>query len=174
MKEYNDAAFRAAQQEDLEAVKRYIKGGGSPNMKNPLGTTMLMAAAVNGADEVVEYLLQAGADKDKISPITQISALIAAAEAGHLSTTLILVNAGAKAYSSDDNLTPEQWKKINHTLELARAMARDSKKDVLISGKKERIDPKVAISSSAITGNTNAVNPSAALNMKKPTKLNSM
>ena len=53
----------AAERGDLKAVKRFLKAGGEINAQgHHYGITPLMAAAKGGHSEVLNYLLEAGAD----------------------------------------------------------------------------------------------------------------
>ncbi|WP_273021423.1 ankyrin repeat domain-containing protein [Rheinheimera sp.] len=51
-----------ASQNDIEAVKAYVDEGFDINIINSNGTTMLLAATIEGHSDLVEYLLKSGAD----------------------------------------------------------------------------------------------------------------
>ena len=59
-------ADRAAYLGDLEQVVSYIESGHDPNAFSICGSTMLMSAATNGHVEVVRFLLQHGADPNRV------------------------------------------------------------------------------------------------------------
>ncbi|WP_433617997.1 ankyrin repeat domain-containing protein [Dactylosporangium sp. CA-139114] len=54
--------FAAARSGDLDALARYLRGGGDPDLRDPRGWTLLCAAAVRGRAAAVRMLLDAGAD----------------------------------------------------------------------------------------------------------------
>jgi hypothetical protein len=65
-----------------------IEGGG--------GVSPLSAAAVQGQNKMVNFLISRGADVNRKSDRTQDTPLIAAAETGHLDTVKLLIEKGAE------------------------------------------------------------------------------
>ena len=59
----------AVQENDVEAIKRHLKGGADQNAIHPgSGQTPLMMAVLMGKDKVVEYLLSKEAQADVTIP----------------------------------------------------------------------------------------------------------
>jgi len=62
--ELQEAIFVAAREEDAKAMKQYIDAGADINQVNGDGVTVLQIAALRGNLEMIELLLDAGADFD--------------------------------------------------------------------------------------------------------------
>jgi peptidoglycan/LPS O-acetylase OafA/YrhL len=109
---------KAAKTGDIEALKHYLSNGESPNARDPsFGVTALSWAALEGRAEIVELLIEAGADvnaknRDGATP------LHAAAFMGQLEVAQLLLENGAdisaKTYNGDTPLDSAQaaWKDV--------------------------------------------------------------
>ncbi len=95
-----DDIISAAKSGDLVAVKRILKEGGelhsaTVNARDKAGMTPLMWAAQNGEDEIVELLLESGADPDARGP-SGLTALMRAAYNDHPEIAADLIKHGAE------------------------------------------------------------------------------
>ena len=103
---------------DLKAVEAAVAAGADLNAKDESGFTILVNAMANGNFEVVDFLIQKGAETglkrpDREAPnrvlgegLAQDELLLAAAEAGDLASVTRLVEAGANVNArSEDGFT---------------------------------------------------------------------
>ena len=107
-----DPLHRAVELRDVEQVKELLAAGGEVDVCARGGVTALMAAAARGFNELVNLLLEAGANpnaKEERSKLGEgrLTALHAAAEYGHATACKILLDHGADPNStSQSSLTP--------------------------------------------------------------------
>lgn len=80
---------------DLAAVRRYLKGGVDPNKSDEEGWAPLISAASTGSLPIVQLLVDGGADVNH-GDIDGFTALMCAAGAGHADVIRFLVPKGAK------------------------------------------------------------------------------
>jgi ankyrin repeat protein len=87
----------AAENADLEMVKRLVEGGAKINLPEESVSyqTALLAAIVGGKNEVVEYLLVNGADPNDHGRMASATALMYAASFGNLQAVRMLLSCGA-------------------------------------------------------------------------------
>lgn len=83
-----------ASQNDIEAVKAYLDEGFDINTINSNGTTMLLAATIEGHSDLVDYLLKSGADPN-LSNIQGTSPLFGASLMGFNEIVTSLLANGA-------------------------------------------------------------------------------
>ena len=71
--------YKAACEGDLSLVRYHIKSGANPNYQHPeIMATPLVAAILNGRDEIAIFLLENGADPNLESYFDHLSPLAAA------------------------------------------------------------------------------------------------
>ncbi len=87
--------LRAAEDGNLEEIKRFIDGGVKVNAATKKGTTALKIAAHRGYTEIVEYLLKKGAEVN-VEDHTGFSPLMAASYSGDLKSVDLIIEKGAK------------------------------------------------------------------------------
>lgn len=87
----------AIKDEDLEVVKKILEQGASPNTKEDdvVGLSVLMMAACQANPEIVQLLLDAGADVFTADKKSGATALHKACQGGDLKVAEMLLNAGA-------------------------------------------------------------------------------
>ena len=90
----------AAENGDLETVKRLLAQGTSVHAQDVQGVTALIAAAYRNDLPIVEVLIEAGADVN-IQDNTQQSAYLIATSEGFLELLLHTLQAGANVHSTD-------------------------------------------------------------------------
>jgi ankyrin repeat protein len=86
---------------DLDAVRRHLKGGVDPNKADDKGWAPLISAASAGSLPVVQLLVDRGADVNH-GDIDGFSYLMGAAGAGHADVIRFLVLKGAKVNRTDN------------------------------------------------------------------------
>jgi peptidoglycan/LPS O-acetylase OafA/YrhL len=92
----NPSVWSAAQAGDLPAIERNLANGVAVNAPDPEhGGTPLLWAAANGEPEIIEFLIQQGADVNAADP-SGGTALHAAAFLGHVQAVKVLVKSGAR------------------------------------------------------------------------------
>lgn len=93
---------------DLQRLKKLLSGKESQvDMTDSSGYTPLHYAARAGHREVVEYLIQLGADVNFPTRANRCTALHRASQQGHLDIVTILLKSGARADVQDaDGCTP--------------------------------------------------------------------
>ena len=100
----------AASDGDLTAVQEAIEEGADVDFAtgpSPCPCTPLIMAAQNGHTEIVEVLINAGADLDAVRAENGVTALFLAAQAGRVLVVEALISAGADVNKpSDTKLTP--------------------------------------------------------------------
>lgn len=92
-------AFQAADAEDIDALRRYLTGGGDPDAKNEGGLTLLQFAASKSRYITATILLEGGADPDARGGEYQQTALHYAAERDYAQLIVLLAE-----YEADPNL----------------------------------------------------------------------
>jgi ankyrin repeat protein len=95
--ELQEAMFEATRNDDTAAVERYIAAGAAVNEEGPQGVTVLVVASVRGNVELVELLLETGAEFDE----TDFAAVIANSK-GNVQLVQSFLDHGA-----DVNLAPD-------------------------------------------------------------------
>ena len=111
--EFDRKLVRAAETGDMEALDYAWNMGGDVNSIED-GRVALSAAAFNGHEECVRYLLERGAEIDKQNS-ADCTALFCAASQGHAKIVRILLDAGADPGIRSENFshqTPEQRAQI--------------------------------------------------------------
>jgi ankyrin repeat protein len=88
------ALMTAVQRNDLAAVKQFIAQGGDVNQVDGNRDVPLIMAAYKGYTEIVEALLEAGADVTAVDPGMKATALHAAAYAGRTAAARLLIQHG--------------------------------------------------------------------------------
>ncbi|WP_433062133.1 ankyrin repeat domain-containing protein [Dactylosporangium sp. CS-033363] len=83
--------FAAARSGDLDALARYLRGGGDPDLRDLRGWTLLCAAAVRGRSGAVRMLLAAGADPSLRVPDADALPVFWAAQHGDVETVRVLL-----------------------------------------------------------------------------------
>lgn len=113
-----DDLLKAAEQNDSAEMMALLKRGADPDTADSDGTTLLMTAARNGNDDLVELLLQMRA---KVSRRNRYGddALLLASFRGHLAIVKRLVAAGAPL-QRDDGWPPLVYAAFNGHLEVVR------------------------------------------------------
>lgn len=88
--------FRAIEVGNLPAVRRCLKEGVSAEVRDSYGYTPLMVAALTGRAEIVDFLLEQGADKEaRVSEHQPATALWLACRMGKVDMVRKLLDAGA-------------------------------------------------------------------------------
>jgi len=110
------ALFQAISKKNAKAAIRILKNGTiDANLREPGGRTALMQAALAGLDEVVQDLLERGADVNAKSQEEQ-TALMLAADAGDVDLVKLLLTKGADTKAKDrDEWTALQYAKMRVT-----------------------------------------------------------
>lgn len=100
----------AAQDNQIEIIKRLLKNGANPNARNELDQTPLLLAALNGHEEAAKLLLANGAEVNA-QDYSGLTALHLSAQYGHVKVMDQLFDAGAnvKAKTFAQGLTPIHW-----------------------------------------------------------------
>lgn len=93
----------AADQGDVDSVKKLIERGFDVNETTIEGVTALMYAASNGYLEIAEILISHGADVNAV-PVNGITALSSACLNNHYKLALLLLQEGADTEISNNNL----------------------------------------------------------------------
>ena len=93
--------FEPVRNEDIKAIKTYIKNGGDVNARDNDGDTALILATLRNAPEIVKLLINKGANVN-IKGIGGETALILAADEGHLEVVKHLIGRGAPVDHQDD------------------------------------------------------------------------
>jgi len=95
---------------DLRAVRLFLDGGMKPDSRNLLDQTALLASASRGRTDVVQLLLERGADPNlrfdthfSKSQVHGLTVLMAAAEQGHAEVVRALLERGAFVNARADN-----------------------------------------------------------------------
>lgn len=91
-------AFDSARSGDAEWLRAFIGAGGSPNLTNDKGDTLLILAAYHSHVEVVETLVSLSADVDRSNDNGQ-TALAAAVFRQSMPIVDLLLDAGADPYA---------------------------------------------------------------------------
>ena len=102
MTELNAKAFTAALEGNAHNVAVFLERGASAEALSNEG--LLVTLAERGSIQVMEVLLDAGANPNDRSLETGITPLMWASRAGHLSTVQLLVNRGAKVDTFSDGV----------------------------------------------------------------------
>lgn len=91
----DSALYHAAYNGIKEAVKILLKAGANPNYKTPSGKTPLLEASGKGYAEIVDDLLEAGADSNDQNVFAAHTPLIMASMNNHAEVIQILLQHGA-------------------------------------------------------------------------------
>lgn len=91
----NDDLLNAARKGDLASVKALLEKGAALEAKTPYGQTPLYLAAMNGQDEVVQFLLSKGANPDVHDAFYKASMLGFVLERKHYAIAKMLIAKGA-------------------------------------------------------------------------------
>lgn len=91
----------AARSGDESGARNILLKGGSPNVRNKLMETPLMAAALGGHTRIVLALIDAGARLDSRDMEDKNTALGMAAKKNHVDTVRVLLDAGADTSIAD-------------------------------------------------------------------------
>jgi uncharacterized protein len=89
-----DIVFNAAEQDDVESLRKELAAGISPDIKNRSERPVIVAAARKGSLGVVRLLVEKGADVNA-ADLTGQAALHAAAAGGHAKVLELLLDSGA-------------------------------------------------------------------------------
>jgi len=102
--------FEAISDGDAARIREALGKGADLKQRNPFGTTPLVLGAAKGTTEIVQILLDAGADPNE--PDRRETPLMSAASSGNLPVVKQLIAAGARPNAlgpgSDDDPTPRQ------------------------------------------------------------------
>lgn len=88
VRSYETNADKCIRPEHADIISKYLEAGGSPNIRNTDGWTLLRMASRHGCIEIMKMLIDAGAAIDP-------SVLSAAATNGSVEAIKLLVSAGA-------------------------------------------------------------------------------
>jgi ankyrin repeat protein len=103
---FDNELVDAADQNDLNSVIQLIRSGNAVDGRGLFGTTPLMRAAYQGADEVAEMLIKSGADVDAVD-LGGATSLHLAARKGNIRIINLLLTAGSQVDATDnDGWTP--------------------------------------------------------------------
>jgi ankyrin repeat protein len=90
----------AARNTDIEAIKKSLDRGATPNSRNRLGKTSLYISIEKNRIDIAKMLIAAGADVH-LPSLEKVTPLIAASYAGSLPLVDLLLNNGAKHQPTD-------------------------------------------------------------------------
>lgn len=93
---------RAAQQDDLAAVKSLLASGADAKAANRYGMTALSLACTNGNAAMIEALLDAGADANATLPGGE-TALMTASRTGNVDAVKVLLKRGADVHAKENH-----------------------------------------------------------------------
>lgn len=114
--------FEAARQGDLEAVKAFEAKNQSIVSLDAFGSTPLHHAAAGGHENVVEYLLDRGADPNLVNS-DGFAALHSCALTGDSATAVLLLARGSLVYMRDNlQQTPLNCAALKNNLPVAKAL----------------------------------------------------
>lgn len=99
----DDQLLNAAEADDMQAVEKALDNGADVSARNDDGRTALILAARNASPEVVQALIEAGADVNAGTTASKKTAVMGAARKGHTEIVRILTEAGADVDSRDQN-----------------------------------------------------------------------
>lgn len=131
--ERNRAVEDAVQAGRLELAKLLMERGIAPGVKGVIPTKVLVEAAMNGYDDIVELLLKKGVKSnervdgsfEKEGPVNGVTALMAAARHGRASTVELLLAAGARPNTEDGTRrTAFDWATDNQSKNIAQRICR--------------------------------------------------
>ena len=91
----------AVEMGDVDLVMEHIKKGVDVNTADSGGTSLLLGATAANNVDIVEFLVEAGADLDARHPATGATALLAAAFLGLDEAAKVLIDAGADPTIAD-------------------------------------------------------------------------
>jgi len=94
--ELDEALLTAARTGDLEQVKALLGKGANVEAKTRYGVTSLYYAASHGHPDILNYLIEKGADINVVDTFYKVSALDFAIDNGNTATATILIERGCK------------------------------------------------------------------------------
>ena len=107
---------------DLEGLKKCLKGGQGINDKDENGNAALHQCSMYGAIDVLEYLISNGADVNVLDDANRTPLINGIAAADHFKVTQLLLEAGAdpniKDEYGDTALSEAQMRNKDDTVDL--------------------------------------------------------
>lgn len=108
--DYDTPLLMATRWDDLELIKLLLLKGASVDAVNKNGVTPLASASDNGYVDMVEFLINSGADVNASRFDDHFTPLLYACQGGHLEVARVLLNNGAQVnLHSIHRATPLMW-----------------------------------------------------------------
>lgn len=146
--DFDRGPWTAAMNGDFQAVLKYLKDGGLPNIKDSAGYTALHYAARNGNEESCRALLSYGALVNATTKSGHATPLHRAASSGHVFVVKLLLDNRADSLMQDsDGQTPLHKAVIGNHSEVCKLLIANSPKSKEMHDNKYKL-PKDYISDS--------------------------
>ena len=97
---FNAQLIVAARQADMEGIKKSLAQGAAPNSRNRLGKTPLYFAVEKNRLDIVQLMLDAGADVN-LASLEKVTPLIAASYAGNVKIVELLLSKNPRLEETD-------------------------------------------------------------------------
>lgn len=119
----HDSLCEAIEDGDIAAISSFLDSGGSPNLQDSDGFSLLMYAAIFGQEEIVRKLIQAGADTTLQENTLRYTALHFALEKNEIEVSKLLIEEGKSInILGVDSISPLHLAAASLSPELVKAL----------------------------------------------------